>query len=251
MPKQISVVVLLLVALSTSSAHAVTVERKRLVFEQIPIDKLLGSFVRGLGYKLADLSEGGDLSGMEQAAERLRIEPKSMTVTLRDGAGREQTFEVEKAADKYRIEVTASADGFDLKTVHHISQSLDLWATVRGHRVHLVQELEYNRPGRFVRVDLRLLNSVGRVTGAKFYFELYEKDLEKRTRVETSLAISARVPGRPCGIIHRIARRQIAAKSDQALCTLDQKVREIVIRGQGNWLELVPILASRALAGLR
>ncbi|MHC4401736.1 MAG: hypothetical protein ACYTG0_18855 [Planctomycetota bacterium] len=251
MLRHVRVAVLLVVALSTSFAHAVKVERKRLTIEETSIERLSKALVRGLGYVLlVESPEGTDLAGLKQAVERLRIELESITVTLRDGGGKEQTFVLEKTAEMYQFKITASAAGFDPKTVHHVSQQSLFWVTVRGYRVHLREEVEYN-PGGFVQLDLRVLNSVGRVTSAGFTVDLYEKDVDQRTRIETTLAVSARVPGRPCGIIHRVARRIIARKADDALCTLDRKVREIATRDKGDLLELVSALALRAAAGLR
>lgn len=159
---------------------------------------------------------------------------------------------MEKQGEAYVLTIKNPTAGFNFASVHHISQTSYLWAAVRGYRLYFKQELEYNRRAGFIRLDLHVLSSVGRVAGVDFYFEFFEKEVHEVAAIDTSLSVSACVPGRPCGLIHRVAANKIACKSDQALIALDTKVREIATRkSDSSWLDLVPILGERAIAGVR
>lgn len=249
MRKRVYVAGLFVAVLLISSAQAVNVERVRLIHEPTTVKDLFKSIVRGLGHKLGETPEAGRLANLKEAAERLGLQVEFISVTLRDGRGKEQQFSVKKADGTYQLTIEVPTVGFDFATVHHVSQTAILWATVRGYRVHFKQELEYNTDAGFVRLDLRVLNSLGRVTGLDFYGELYEENVGEGTAIKTGMTVSCRVPR--CRIIRRIARRRIAYESDKALLTLDRKIRGIASQEEGNWLELVPILARRAVASVR
>jgi hypothetical protein len=252
MQVRILAVALLFLTILPNSAHAVTVKRNRLVNEQITIRQLFTSLVRGFGIKkLQEETQGDPLDALKAAIERLNLDVESIEFTLQDGKDRTRTLAITFAADAYQLKVIATQPGFELESAGHLTQVSKFWATVRGYRVHFRQELIYNRGG-FVGIEIKILNSVDRVNQLRFYADLYERKTGEETRIETSLTVGACVPGRPCGLIHRIAANKIACKSDQTLIALDRKVRELVATGnEGNWLEFVPILAERAVARIR
>ena len=246
MQKQVCIAIVLFCVFLTSSAEAVTVTRKRLVTEETTIKKLFVSVVRGLGFKLAEELEDTNVEGLKGAAESLNIELETMEFTLSEGS--EKKARVAILLPEFEVKVLSVEPDFDAEKIDFISQKSKFWATVDCHRIHFRQELEYAKAG-FVRVDIKVLNSVERVNRLDFYFDLFEKVTDKETRIETSLTIGARVPGRDGGVIHRYAARQISERSDASLVKLDRKVREIVGTEGANFLELVPLIARRAIRG--
>ncbi len=247
MCKKICLTMLVFVFLASSSVEALTVTRVRKTEENTTIDKFFQSLVLGLGFKLADSLENTDTTGIQKAIEQLDVELVSMSFILLEGA--EERAKVELDPDSFKITVSPLNGEFDLKKINYISQKARFWATVRGRRLLFEQELESLRRAGFVRIDIRVLSSIGRVTGAHFSGELYEAEVGEMTIVENTLTISANVPGCPRGLIHKMARKVISKKSDQALATLDSKVRDIMVHEKGNFLELAKVVGERFLSG--
>ncbi len=246
MHKQICIAVVLCCLSLTSSAEAVTVTRTRTVTEEITIRNLFVSVVRGIGFKLAQNLTESNLDGLQAAVETFDIELEKMEVKL--SVGSKEKAKVALLLPQFEIDVLSVAKDFELNQIDYVSQTSEFWATVDGHRIHFRQELEYVPDAGFVRFDLKVLNSVGRVNRLEFYFDLYEAEPGEQTKIKTSLTIGACVPGQKLGLIRRIAARQISERSDGLLVTLDEKVREIITTDSSNFMELVPLLARRAIA---